>query len=70
MSGAGHHLISCRDMHRGATAGMIALALGDHKAAVRAPISMDWVATLLAAARAEAVRTYPLDGINLPPGLT
>ena len=33
-------------------------------------ISMDWVATLLAAAGAEADPAYPLDGINLLPGLT
>lgn len=33
-------------------------------------ISMDWVATLLAAAGAEADPAYPLDGINLLPVLT
>lgn len=33
-------------------------------------ISMDWVPTLLAAARAEADPAYPLDGMNLLPVLT
>ena len=33
-------------------------------------ISMDWVATLLAAAEAESDPAYPLDGINLLPMLT
>jgi arylsulfatase A-like enzyme len=33
-------------------------------------ISMDWVATLLAAAEAESDPAYPLDGINLLPLLT
>jgi arylsulfatase A-like enzyme len=33
-------------------------------------ISMDWVATLLAAAGAEADPAYPLDGVNLLPVLT
>ena len=33
-------------------------------------ISMDWVATLLAAAQAESDPAYPLDGINLLPLLT